>query len=367
MKKRTIVIASILKPVTDTRMFEKFAQSIVNNTECEVIILGNQISNKPVHTHIRFISINVQNRIGYERFFAPFKHFFILLKIKPSLLIITTHELLWLVIALKLMRKVKVIYDVRENYYLNIRYTDTYPAPIQFLLASYVRIKEKICSSLISHFILAESSYASELSFIADRYSVVENKSNIVGNRAHNPNNDKIKIIFTGTIASSTGIFEAIELAIKLHAVNSKIHLVIIGYCAQASTLNQVKERIKGFEFIQLIGGDHLVPHDQIMEQVLIADFGVIHYPDSPHVKGRIPTKYYEYLAHHLPVLIQKESDLFHKANQFGACIGVDFKNPDTDQIAYQMTNTTFYSSSTACVTWEEEESKLIAVIKKVL
>jgi hypothetical protein len=50
------------------------------------------------------------------------------------------------------------VYDLQENYYQNIRYTDTYPPVIRHLLASTVRSVERISAPLVDHFLLAEKS-----------------------------------------------------------------------------------------------------------------------------------------------------------------------------------------------------------------
>ena len=48
MKKQRIVLASVLKPVDDTRMFEKIGKSLAREPKYEISIYGYP-SNKPPH------------------------------------------------------------------------------------------------------------------------------------------------------------------------------------------------------------------------------------------------------------------------------------------------------------------------------
>ena len=55
MKKRRIVLASLLKPVNDTRMFEKIGVSLAQSGQYEVHIIGypsgTSVSEPNVHFH----------------------------------------------------------------------------------------------------------------------------------------------------------------------------------------------------------------------------------------------------------------------------------------------------------------------------
>ena len=121
---------------------------------------------------------------------------------------------------------------------------NTYPAIIKDLLAIWVRCKETLAARFIDHFILAEKCYSSELPFIQNRYTIVENKAEQpveTYKKIQSHKSPKIVILFTGTIASSTGIFECIETIKNLHALDTKITLKIVGYCPDKSTQKKVE------------------------------------------------------------------------------------------------------------------------------
>mgnify|MGYP000229935105 CR=1 FL=1 len=85
----------------------------------------------------------------------------------------------------------------------------------------------------------------------------------------------EFNLLYSGTIAKAYGIFEAIELSKKLYENDSSIRLTIIGYCAKKSDLLRLKHEIQGLDFVTLIGGDHLVPHSEIVNEIKKANFGL--------------------------------------------------------------------------------------------
>ena len=59
-----------------------------------------------------------------------------------------------------------------------------------------------------------------------------------------------IHLFFSGTLALTTGIFVAIDLATKLHALEPKIRLHIIGFSPMQSVYHEIKSHIKDNGFI---------------------------------------------------------------------------------------------------------------------
>jgi hypothetical protein len=55
MKKQRIVLASVLKPVDDTRMFEKLGKSLSDNPNYEIFILGYPSKQPPTNPKIIFL------------------------------------------------------------------------------------------------------------------------------------------------------------------------------------------------------------------------------------------------------------------------------------------------------------------------
>ena len=367
MKKGRIVLASVLKPVDDTRSFEKIGQSLAGHG-FEVFIIGKPSKKTSSgHQNIKFLPLQKFDRLSLARFAAPIKIAKKIHQVKPEVLIVNTHELLIVAIMNRIFFGTNIIYDIQENYWLNILNTDAFPILIRPILATWVRLKEWLTSPLFNQYLLAEKGYEKEIRFIGKKYIVLANKVLIPTGFRRQTKQEKIRLLFSGTLAQSTGIFQAIDLTKKLHTVEPKIELLIIGFCALSKTLDEIKSSIQNSPFITLLGGDQLVPHDEIMDAILHADFGIISYPSSLHIENSIPTKLYEYLGCQLPVLLQDYKPWTEITEPYNASVNLDFSNMDIDSILNQMKEATFYKTQPSNVTWESEEPKLLQAINNII
>ncbi len=364
MKKRRIVLASILKPVNDTRMFEKMGISLANSEKYEIHIIGYPTETKFFESKIQFHPLPAFRRLSVGRLLARLKTLQILINVKPELILVTTHELLGVAILNRIIFGSKIIYDVQENYWLNIRHTNAFPRILRGLIAFLVRAKELVTAPFVSRFILAEKCYAEELNFVRDKFSIIENKCKIPEGFVRKLDPDFIRLIFTGTLAESTGIFQAIDLAKKLHAFESKIRLDIIGFCAQPKLIRKIEKAISQDSYITLVGGGNFVSHSIIRDAIATANFGLICYPPSPHLENKIPTKLFEYLACHLPILLQDHERWVQMCLPCKASIKVDFEEPDVAAILTEIRRGAFYTSFPEGMTWQNEETIFMKVIE---
>lgn len=370
IKKRRIVIASVLKPVDDVRMFEKMGQSLAS--QYDVHIIGYPGRNPPASPGVSFYPLTKFNRLSLERMMAPWKILRTVLALRPSMLIITSHELLVIAVLAKLLAHSRIVYDVQENYGRNILYTDAFPVLLRPFLAAWVKFREWITTPFIDHFILAETGYRRELTFPESRITVIENKlkkDHTTGTpkaQVPRPKSQIIHLLFSGTLSESTGVFTAIDLAGKLHALNPTIRLTIIGYCPLPQTLQRLRAAIASSDFIRLIGGDQLVPHPDILNAINEADYGIIAYPPNPSTANRIPTKLYEYLGNCLPILLIDHRPWVETCAPYPAAISFRPDAMDAADLLEKMSSTIFYSRLPEDVYWKNEEQKLFSIISTI-
>jgi glycosyltransferase involved in cell wall biosynthesis len=366
IKKQTIVIASVLKPVDDTRAFEKMATSLASHGQ-QVFIIGYPgKTTDSGHPLIQFLPLATFKRLSFARVMATLWAARKIHQVKPDVLIVNTHELLIVAILNRILFGTKILYDVQENYAQNILSTDAFPRWIRSWLAAWVRLKERVTAPLFHHFLLAEKSYEKELFFMGKNYSVVENKARIPKGFKRTPDPQKLKLIFTGTLAENTGVFQAINLAKRLHELDAKVELEIIGFCAQQSTLKRLKQSIEKYSYIKLIGGTELVPHTRILESIASANFGIISYPMLPYLKNKMPTKLYEYLGLQLPFLLTNNRQWVNLAIQFDAAVVIEFGQIDATRTLEAMRTRHFYSQDLNLsnqISWEAEEMKLVSAV----
>jgi len=362
MTKKVIAIVSVLKPVDDARNFEKMASSIGNTNKYEINIIGFSVKKLPELKNIKFHPVFDFDRLSSKRLFASVTVFKLLLKLKPQLTIVTCAELLIVTSLYKILFGGKIIYDVQENYYRNIRYTNAFPTLFRYLLASIVRLNEWICAILVDYFILAEKVYVKQLSFIGEKFLVIENKANIPDKLRPQKSDNKLSLLYSGTIATHYGIFEAIAFVKKLHERDGSAKLRIVGYAPDKRVLKRIKPLIADKDFIQLITGLQPIPHKKILQEMMNANFCLLPYLPSKTSEGRIPTKLYECLAMKKPMIIQQNKtwDQIILNNEAG--IIHDFTS---DYLPDQLfRDTKFYSiPSTVNFSWDGEKRKLITRI----
>lgn len=310
IKKRRIVLASVLKPVDDTRMFEKLGATLAEDKNFEVSIIGYPSTNTSTPSGITLIPLPAFGRVSFKRLIMPWIVFKKINQIDPEIIIINTPELLFVAVLTRIFYKRRIVYDVLENYYRNIRFTTTYPWLSRPILSSIVRVVEWITSPIVHHFLLAEKAYSKELAF-AKPFTILQNKlpKSIASRYPRKQTDGNSKLIFTGTLAVSTGVFDAVKLYKRLHEIDATYTLTIIGHCSIPETLSELKDEIRDDSSITLIGGDTLIPHAQILDAISHADFGIIIYPPNPSTQSSIPTKLYEYLALQIPVLIRHNAE----------------------------------------------------------
>lgn len=360
--KRRVVLASVLKPVDDTRMFEKIGATLAAQG-FEVSIIGYPSTAQHDTPAITQIPLPEFSRRSLKRLFIPWLIFRKINRVKPEIIIINTPELLLVTVINKILYRRKLIYDVLENYYRNIRYSTVYPALLKHLLAGLTRLTEIVLSPFINRFFLAEKGYARELKFIRNPV-LLENKLPEKAAAGYPVDHASYhNLLFSGTLAPTTGVFDAIRLARELHAVNPSYNLTIIGYATLPDVLAEIRKQIADATFITLIGGDKLVPHREILRKISKAGTGIIIYPSNPATESSIPTKLYEYLALKLPVIIAHTKESVNLVQKYNA--GVVLQEGMTAAILHErLANSSFTFDCSQDIFWEAQNAALLEAMK---
>ncbi|MFY0594481.1 glycosyltransferase [Roseivirga sp.] len=370
MKKTKVVIASLLKPIDDTRMLDKFGLSIAETNTYDVNIIGFDSKNIRAVDNITFHPLGSFSRLSISRLFKPIKVFNIYIKVKPKVIIANTHELLLVTLLYKILFGATFIYDVRENYAKNIRNTNVFPFLLKPFIAAWVRLKEWVTKPFVNHYILAERVYANQLPFLSKHTTVIENKYMPLAriDEKHTRNNsDNTTLVFTGTIADSNGIFEALSVTKSLYELDDSIELKIVGYCALKSDLMRLKEEIKDLDYVSLNGGDHLVPHSEIVEAIQNADYGFVFKKGNNGMNDeKLLTRLFEYTANKLPILLIDNPHWIDFCETFNAAITMSPHSFVADDVIQQMKSSEFYTKGdTSDSLWHTEAPKLLSLISK--
>jgi glycosyltransferase involved in cell wall biosynthesis len=375
-----IVFASVLKTIYDVRMYKKLAASVAN--KAEIHLIGAAIAPDKIPQNIFeqcfFYPTNILNRLSWQRWLFGFKFLQLLGTIKPNVMVVNTVELLPFAILYKIYRlgKVKLVYDVMENYFQNIAYQTTYPFLLRFPLAFAVRITENLASFFIDKFILAEKCYGNELEFIGNQYVIAENKFMLTTEKATHTtftpknirNKKELHFIYSGTISKTYGTKEAIvwfinlqkTIAQQLDYQNYSLKLTVIGYCSDNSYYIDLQKLIKDtLNITWLVNTEQPVAHENILAALQQADIALLPYQINKSNKNRIPTKFYEYLYYQIPMIITKNPVWENFCDTFQSSLSCDFQQKDNLMEFWQtLQNKTFYvtEQSVSSVLWGQKE-----------
>lgn len=371
----------MLKPIDDTRMLGKFAHTLLERPGTQVHIAGRAAesslpraqseASSPVKQHPIFSG----SRLSLNRLAAQGRYWRLLRTLRPQMVVVHAPELLPLTLLWQALGKGrKFIYDIRENYALNVSTQQVYRGLVRRGLAAGLRWVEGLAARRAAGVILAEESYAAELPFLAQlppgRVVVLENKHQPQPGETlrHQPiqlppPGEPLRLLYSGTISELNGVWEAITLAEALHAARpGGARLTVIGFCQRPELLGQLQTQAAQHPaWLTLVGGAELVPHARIVAEINQSHLGLLAYRPHPSTERCRPTKLFEYLAHGLPVLTTPNPLWQQVLDAHGAGLAVDFQQAiDGPALVAQLRGKTFYPNGIPTeVLWASEGKKL--------
>ncbi|MDO7845753.1 glycosyltransferase [Hymenobacter sp. M29] len=374
-----VLLASVLKPVDDTRMRGKFAETLRERPNVQVHIAGRAAANvqppspAAAKGQVGQHPIFQGSRLSLGRLVAQWRYWQLLQKLRPALVIVHAPELLPLTLLWqRLGTGRKFIYDIRENYALNVRTQRVYGGLARRVLAGGLRWVETLAAQNGSAIILAEASYADELPYLrpqpAGRVLVLENKYQPTPNESFAPHSlpapgQPLRLLYSGTISELNGVWDAIALARQLRpAWPGGVQLTIIGFCQQPDLLRRLQEAVaQHADWLKLTGGADMVPHAKIVAEIGLSDIGLLPYRPHTSTERCRPTKLFEYLAHGLPILASPNPRWQALIRQHGAGLPVDFAQPlDGPALVAELRRNNFYPNGIpADALWASEGKKL--------
>ncbi|GAA4386741.1 glycosyltransferase [Hymenobacter koreensis] len=378
-----VLLASVLKPVDDTRMVEKFGRTLAE-AGYEVHVAGRQAPDAAPASFVQRHVLFSAHRLAFSRLTAQWRYWQLLMhrRTAPDVVVVHAPELLPLTLLWHFLNpKRAFLYDVRENYALNIETQQVYPKWLRGMLARAVRAVETAAARLATQVLLAERSYADELPFATpERTRILENKYQpqpgelALSGTISLPSQPDVplRLLYSGTISELNGVFDALRFAQALHALWPGTRLTIMGYCQRPEQLRRLQQAVADAgPWVQLIGGAALIPHPTIVAEIQRSHFGLIPYQPHPSTWLCVPTKLFEYLANGLPMLVHRNphwSDLVHE-HQAGLLI--DFATPEAAARlvadALRQGRSFYASGAPASALWASEAPQLLAAVATAL
>ncbi|WP_044203666.1 glycosyltransferase [Flammeovirga sp. OC4] len=363
-----IILASVLKPVDDTRVYEKFGKSLAKIKNTELVIFGtksNDTSLYHLEENIRFEPYDINEKSTRKdagRLFCA-----LLKKEKPQHIIIHTIELLPFLIGYKIRHKnVKIYYDILENYPLNFTAQTYHKKYIKYLLALGAQLIEKFSFPFLNQIFLAEKAYLDEKSLPVSKTTVLENKYVPITSKPNTLTSNEKVITYCGTLSKAFGVLEFLNFVTVLSSCNSQLNFKfkIIGKAYEDDVVKIIHEYAQKYP-IEIIGITSFVPHLKIVEEMQKSDFVALPYPTNASTKNCIPTKMYECMALEIPMIIQENSLWKSIVTPYQAGIFLDFNSFNKTELENKILQLDPYPNGyNKNALWKTEEHKLFKIIK---
>ncbi len=370
-----IVIASLLKPVDDPRMYNKMARTLAAMGH-QVHLIGAASERVELAAcadhcppgHIHFQPIGTYGRSLGQRMARIGDYLRLLGHLRPSVIICNTPELLWPTLLAKWAsphRTLRLIYDVRENYFLNLAHQQVYPGWKKKLLALLVRGIEVLSYPWMNQLLLAESTYWDEMPFVRGKAVVLENKfaglAPLPRPHFYRPG-QHLRLLYSGTITRHYGTVEALHFFRQFHRAYSNSSLQIIGHCSDPLYWQEVRAASRGLGTVELAISPTPVPHSAILSAIQTADLALLAYLPNRSTANCVPARLYEYLAHSLPMLVPANPLWTRLLAQSEAGFAIDYAQADCGLLLAQLFATEFYPAGPpALAFWGMEEKEILA------
>jgi glycosyltransferase involved in cell wall biosynthesis len=210
-------------------------------------------------------------------------------------------ELIPLSYLLKKTTGARVIYDMHENYRGH--------GPVEGRL---LRALERWCFRWVDHVVLAEATYRSfvaptraDATLIAN-YFLPASGAPSVDPTATAPEEGPWRLLYTGVVAKSRGLFHCIDLADQLRRSEIEGIVDLVGICyrdADRERAERLIARRKLNEVCRRTGWRDYVPPDDMVPYYQRAHVGLALFEPDPNHRQSLLTKFYEYMHYGLPIL----------------------------------------------------------------
>lgn len=110
------------------------------------------------------------------------------------------------------------------------------------------------------------------------------------------------------------------------------------------------------------------MPHQRIVQAITESNVGLLPYQPHTSTFRCYPTKFFEYAAHALPMVVQY-NPLWHDfLQEHRAGILIDYAAPDAERLLKQIREYRFYEPGVPSgVFWNSEEHKLLEAVRELL
>jgi len=330
-----VVLAHTQKPPSEARIFDKLAYSLSFFSNLKLYIFGgNNFGKDDFAYEIVLLPIFSTRRNLIYRLFNIWNCWCHLYKIKPDVVIVCSPDLLVPAVVYKVVYSKMLIFDIQENFGLNLKFQKSYRRLSWINLQQITGLYFSWFYPFVDRFWLAEKIYEDQLVLTKGSSLVFENRVsekwrsksayNFIG-----PSGEDIVFLFSGVITVDSGILRAIDFYYAFQNRIPKARLIISGYIPNHILKSKIQNLAKQNKGIEILNEGKWVSSLNMWDLYKKTDVVFISYVETEANNGKVATKFFEAQFAGKPVLCQKNGSFSKSIIASHAGFEVDYHNPD--------------------------------------
>ena len=366
-----VLIASSLKPLRDTRAWEKLGLSLRETNKYALNIIGfsSKFIQKNQSTEdVRWFSSLRNTQSTRQRLLSQFRFMRAIWISKPKILICCTYEYLPIASIFKPIFGYKLVYDVQENYIKNLDLNPNLSGSKKKRAKEFIQLSEGMKG--IDYYFLAEKCYQKEMPE-KQPFLLLENKSaqEIRPKSALNfQGKSGFRFLISGTLSPAFGTLEGIQFFLEILKFFPESSLKIIGHTPLKKYRESIQNLIKNKPQISINASENPIPQALILEEFEQADFCLLPYQNHEAIRDKMPTKLFDAMALGVPILISKNPLWEEFLASYRGGISLDFQKPDEAAVEFQSAiQAPFFTSLPGAeVLWDSQKSELLSFLSQL-
>jgi glycosyltransferase involved in cell wall biosynthesis len=336
---------TVLNPALHSRIFHKQAMSMVE-AGFKVSVVGQDASPQPYHVEgVQVLPLPVFHPRSVQRFRVRKQIWDHAVAVNADVYVVHAPELLGMASKLKKrFPQARFVYDMHEDYALNIREAGYYPFWLKGILANRVRQAELAFASWGDAVVFAETCFETLLDMKSGVGFTLPNlfrESKTAMPELPTLEDGLPILLFSGTVAENWGIRLAVETWKQLNA-KIPVRLVVAGIAYDKALKNSILEQVAQSGFSSRFlwwGNGEYVPHTEILAWIKASQLGLTPYILRPNLAERMPTRFFEFMAMGKPVLFTQNPpwDELNARVEFGLSTNWPVVESTLDEIALRL------------------------------
>jgi len=292
----TILVASVLKPIRDIRHYHKLSWALKRHLPAARFYFAGYGKPQAANEFCLFQG----ERLSFARLWASCRLLWLMWRLRPQVIMVCSLELLPAAWCYHLFFGAYIILDLQENYEANVRTHEGYR--LRLLWAYIVRLCYRFFLPRVQCVLYAEACYAEEIEWLRKHPHALWIANKVRRHALPLAAASPFRLVLTGTLSRLFGLYEAVTLCRKLHALDSRYHLVLAGQLSPALSAEELN-------FLNLPFIDNRQAAFEPLDYATIEEClrqggtGLMLYHPKASIAGRIPTKLYEYLSWAMPIV----------------------------------------------------------------